>query len=276
MLIGDAKKFFAQNETPNFVWQPLNSGDTFTFECGRCGRCCRNRFGQDSIILSPYDIARLRTRLGISSGEFLRNYADLHLGKDSRFPLARIRFEEDRPGKNRCPFLRSYGCRVYDDRPLRCRLFPLGRCVDEGISYFCVVRRDPRCGRGEKVRTLEEWLKEVEAEPFCDWVDRYYGLLGSMDKVAYRRIDERLKFSLGVVLHSFDEVIPELVGAKPETDHEMLSLVLDALSSFIEEVVDPMRAPASSASALDAEALADARVDAGLLVGEGSRERRSR
>lgn len=90
----------------------MNSQSGFSFRCGRCSRCCHHR----KIQVNPYEIARLAANLQIGTTEFIQNYTDkgVYLSKK---------------GKARCVFLEADGCRVYKDRPLVCRLYPLGRTI---------------------------------------------------------------------------------------------------------------------------------------------------
>lgn len=104
----------------------LRPGAKFTFACGpeaACfGECCR----QATVMLKPYDILRLRRRLGITSGEFLNRYTTKLQEDRSHLPLVFLRLDAtDPPG---CPFLQpGAGCEVYQDRPEACRLFPVTR-----------------------------------------------------------------------------------------------------------------------------------------------------
>ena len=77
--------------------------------------CCR----QLEMILYPYDIIRLKKRLGISSDEFLRQYTQLGQGAHPFFPAVMMRMA-DNPEQT-CPFLGDEGCTVYEDRPTSCR-----------------------------------------------------------------------------------------------------------------------------------------------------------
>jgi Fe-S-cluster containining protein len=98
-------------------------------------KCCRDV----TIFLGPYDVVRLRRRLGMTSGEFLRHYTITLLPEASGFPLLILRMDEKRDKK--CPFVGPGGCTVYEDRPWSCRMFPLDKGEREG-QYLFVASKD--------------------------------------------------------------------------------------------------------------------------------------
>jgi Fe-S-cluster containining protein len=80
--------------------------------------CCANI----DISLTPYDIIRLKKRLGMTSTQFLRDYTvPYELEKDG---IAGVKF---RPVDNgtACRFMQPEGCAVYEDRPTACRYYPV-------------------------------------------------------------------------------------------------------------------------------------------------------
>jgi hypothetical protein len=252
MKIGDPAELLAQldkealekiQEQFGAIGRFLKPGDTFRFECDRSGRCCKNRF-DSPIILSPYDVARLTKKLKIPSREFLRRYATLTLGAESQFPLALLKYDETSSRRNKCPFLRSYGCNVYQDRPLRFRLYPVGRAIGiDGKFYLFLMDVPSTCGLSKGgVYTIEGWLQESEVEPYLDWSDRFFEIIAIMNHQKYRSLDHRVKNTLGMMMYDFDTLIEKFVNSKtiekPESDEEIMSIVLDALKVFIEKMVD--------------------------------------
>lgn len=125
----------------------LHRGSSLRFSCHpgvSCfTKCCRDV----NIFLGPYDVARLRKRLGISSGEFLESYTLTLIPEGSGFPLVLLRMDEARD--RACPLLEPSGCSVYEDRPWSCRMFPLDRGEEEGSFRFvappslCLGDREP-------------------------------------------------------------------------------------------------------------------------------------
>jgi len=155
----------------------LEAGDTFRFTCDRSGKCCKDRV-DNPILLSPYDVHRLRTSLSLSSRQFSDRFGQQILGADSQLPIMLLDFEWTGKKHNKCPFLMSYGCKVYEDRPLVCRLYPVGRMVDADMnSYFFLTKTANYCRLGcGKEHTIEQWLEEAEVEPYFEWNDRFNSL----------------------------------------------------------------------------------------------------
>jgi uncharacterized protein len=128
-------------------------------------QCCR----QPTVILKPYDIMRLRRRLGITSTEFLEKYTTKVVEDKSYLPL--VMLDIDKAAGGGCPFLAAAGCSVYEDRPGACRLFPItqgSNLVGDGVedTYFC-KRLDFCQGFSEGQEwTLEQWKSDQGMEPY--------------------------------------------------------------------------------------------------------------
>jgi Fe-S-cluster containining protein len=230
----------AMGERFGAIGRFLDPDDTFRFECDKSGFCCKDRFGSP-IIINPYDVMRLRKRLGITSIQLLQQFADLTWGAESEIPLALLRYDDLGKGKNKCPFLRSYGCRVYEDRPLRCRLYPLGRATDlEGTSYFFIMKTGPQCGLGKgKSHTIQSWLEESGAEDHLLWSDEYNKLITGIDHRKYRMLDTGTKFMFGLLLYDCDTLKERLAeqGLEyvTEDDDDFMTLSLNAAGRYIEQ-----------------------------------------
>ncbi|MBI5785332.1 MAG: YkgJ family cysteine cluster protein [Rhodocyclales bacterium] len=128
--------------------------------------CCSNI----DISLTPYDIIRMKKRLGISSTEFLREYTVPHeMEKDG---IAGVKF---RPVDNgtACRFMKAEGCSVYEDRPTACRYYPVAllsmRKQDEytDTESYALVKED-HCKGHEVARrvTIADYRKEQGVEEY--------------------------------------------------------------------------------------------------------------
>lgn len=149
----------------------LSQSDTFLFFCGPHVPCFTECCGKLELLLTPYDLLRLRTRLGISSSDFLDTHTTMRWNTPHGFPEVLLKM--DSGGEKRCPFVTSRGCAVYEDRPGACRIYPLGRASTSSVSpgthreFYFVVRED-HCRGFEESRQWEvrEWLRDQGMESY--------------------------------------------------------------------------------------------------------------
>lgn len=141
----------------------------FSYDCRACSRCCHDKIIQ----LNPYEVARLAENRGLSTTEFLVRYTE-------RNGTALSRVEH-----GACVFLTPRGCDVHPDRPLVCRLYPLGRRMTaEGEEMFHELTPHPQTeGEYGASGTVGEFLTWQGAQPFIDAVDRYVEVVGRMSAV---------------------------------------------------------------------------------------------
>ena len=136
-------------------------------DVGCFNACCKSI----DISLTPYDILRLKTRLGLSSGDFLREYTvPYELEKDG---LAGVKFKSVDNG-TACRFMTEAGCSVYEDRPTACRYYPVAllsmRRQDEYVdrnSYALV--KEPHCLGHNESRQIS--IDDYRAEQGLDDYD---------------------------------------------------------------------------------------------------------
>ena len=191
------------------VGRRLRRHDRFSFSCYRgiaCfNTCCRNK----DLILTPYDVLRLKNRLGIDSDSFLVRYTLYRVDPGSGFPVLTLRLEAE-PGR-RCPFVTQEGCSVYEDRPMACRLFPLGRASGQDPE---AVQQDefffeldaPGClGLQEgKVWTVQEWVSAQGLARHTEMSDRMLGILFHPDRKRPRLLDDGQLQQIIVACYNLD------------------------------------------------------------------------
>jgi Fe-S-cluster containining protein len=155
----------------------LTESDTFTFSC-HTGVTCFNRCcGDVTIMLTPYDVLRLKRRLGLTSEEFLDRHAMLPFHQEQRLPSAILRMRDDQ-GKT-CPFVTDRGCGVYEDRPWACRMYPLGLASpsseDAREDGFYFLLREDRCHGHDEGGTLTVggWLDDQGIRPYNEMGELY-------------------------------------------------------------------------------------------------------
>jgi len=164
----------------NISPEKLSLDSKFKFRCHKDVPCFTTCCRGISILLTPYDIIRLKTRLGLSSEEFLAIYTDVQLLEKTDLPVVTLKLADDEPES--CPFVREEGCLVYEDRPTTCRYYPVGVASlmhkegadDEGF-YFIV--NEPHCRGFEEDQewTIKEWRKDqgvdVHDDINAEWTD---------------------------------------------------------------------------------------------------------
>ena len=133
-------------------------------------RCCRNI----ELLLTPYDVIRMKNRLGLSSTEFLARYTRYREDEKTTHPLVFIKMNEDE--QKLCPFVaEKEGCRIYTDRPAACRYYPVGQAThriagekeddDPVHQEFYVIVKEDHCRGFDEDRqwTIGKWREDQEA-----------------------------------------------------------------------------------------------------------------
>jgi uncharacterized protein len=157
----------------------LGPDDGFRFACHpglSCFNCCCRDV---NIFLSPYDVLRLKKRLGITSSEFLDRYALTPVQKDMRTPVVLLRMQ-DNPEKT-CSLLGKDGCSVYSDRPWPCRMYPLGLAAQKDTAdgwrgeRFYFLLKEEECKGFEEARqwTVREWLDNQGIDAYDEWGEAF-------------------------------------------------------------------------------------------------------
>ncbi|MBF0189382.1 MAG: YkgJ family cysteine cluster protein [Magnetococcales bacterium] len=142
----------------------LTEEDSFPFRCHpdvSCfTECCKNI----DIVLTPYDILRIRRRLGIPADEFLYNFSRPATLAKGQLPVAMMQMD---PENGHCPFVTEQGCTIYEDRPVNCRYYPIGLALmkreqaeDEEQFFFLI--EEPFCKGhcSSKQWTVGEWRRD--------------------------------------------------------------------------------------------------------------------
>jgi Fe-S-cluster containining protein len=105
----------------------LNLHDSLPLTCTRIGTCCHG----NQVLLNPWELFRIAKEKKITPRQFRDLYCD----------LGGIRLEfnakKDSRGKSACSqYVDGFGCSVHLGRPLACRLFPLGRQVQNNEVHY--------------------------------------------------------------------------------------------------------------------------------------------
>ena len=155
----------------------LTNESSFRFGCHK-GVPCYNVCCKDlDIFLTPYDVLRMKNRLGVTSAEFISEYTEPVIHGESKLPFLRLKLAED----GMCRFVDEEGCSIYEDRPLACRYYPIGFGIykNEGVAgsnfYFLVKEEHCRGFEEEREWKVSEWRKTQEIDVYDDknrvWMD---------------------------------------------------------------------------------------------------------
>ena len=172
-----------KDQEPAAAIEPVRVGpkNKFKFRCHKgvsCfTRCCRGI----NLVLTPYDILRLKNRLGLSSEEFLAIYTKPELLEKTDLPMVTLKLMDDE--EESCPFVRDDGCIVYEERPSCCRYYPLGVASmshkenpDDDKDFFFFIN-EPHCKGFEEdtLWSVASWREDqgvdVRDEINAGWTD---------------------------------------------------------------------------------------------------------
>ena len=149
---------------PEKVPVKLGLDDRFRFRCHKDIACFNVCCHQIDLPLTPYDILRLKNRLGMTAIEFIKEYGLPYEMDAHGMPGIKMR---PLPNSTSCPFVTEEGCSVYEDRPVACRYYALGRGSMRPVGeariedYYFIVKEDHCLGhqKGEEL-TIREYREQ--------------------------------------------------------------------------------------------------------------------
>jgi uncharacterized protein len=159
----------------------LTGDSKFKFRCHKGVKCFTACCSNINIVLPPYDLLRLRKRLGMTAEEFINKHCEIEILAKTLLPVITLKMLAD--DKKSCPFLTPEGCSVYEDRPNICRYYPVGMATLRnkeavgGKDEFYFMTREDHCKGFEENKewTISEWRKDQEADLHDDmnrgWMD---------------------------------------------------------------------------------------------------------
>lgn len=160
----------------------LDLESSFSFDCDpemACSsKCCRGV----QIMLTPYDVIRMKQRIGISSDEFLSIYTTLGHIEQTDLPIPMLKMLDD--DENPCPFLKENRCSIYEDRPVSCRYYPIGAGIFRNKDaasdeHFFALIKEGHCMGHElgTEKTVREWRAKEGIEPYDEGNDGWVELI---------------------------------------------------------------------------------------------------
>ncbi|ACV64485.1 protein of unknown function UPF0153 [Desulfofarcimen acetoxidans DSM 771] len=226
----------------------LNLESKFNFSCHQgleCFKqCCRNI----NIFLSPYDVLRMKNKLGLTSQEFL-NLHTLRLSfQKQRFPLVLIKMKEDE--NLVCPFITSYGCMVYQERPWACRIAPVDML---GNGQFGFIFKPARCHglKEAKEQTVDEWMQEQGLGIYDQMEESFKDLPALIEFSGEKEHDGKIGELIFLVCYNTDEfkyklfslsfvdklsISKEVVGKIRDDDVQLMKFGFEWLRSVLSDM----------------------------------------
>ncbi len=182
----------------------LREEDTFCFSCTPDRNCFTDCCYDLNLLLMPYDILRIKNRLGMKSSDFLKDYTKIYVGQNSGLPVVLLKMKEF---YRNCPFLeKGKGCTIYEDRPGACRTYPLVRMAcrssdREGVDDFYYIIKEPGCEGFENGKrwTVREWIDNQGIGPYNEMNDIFGEILQAKTElgIPYLNADQIDIFDLG-------------------------------------------------------------------------------
>ena len=160
----------------------VSLNDSFPLTCTRAGTCCHG----NKVLLNPWELYRIASEKQLPTREFRDLYTDLN--------GIQLRFAGEHQWKGKSvynQYVDGFGCSVHLGRPLACRLFPLGRHIQnnqvhyiyEGSQFPCLTD----CPEVQDLPhlTVGEYLQGQETKMFEQAQDAYLELLQDLADLAF-------------------------------------------------------------------------------------------
>lgn len=160
----------------------LRLTDSLPLTCSRSGTCCHGNL----VRLNPWELIRLAGAKGMSSKAFRDKY--------TRESGSVLQFNglPNHTGKPSCGLYEDgLGCSVHPARPLACRLFPLGRQIQNGIAEYIHEGLDFPCLKecpevlDLPKLSVEEYLVGQETALFEEAQDAYLEIMQNMADISF-------------------------------------------------------------------------------------------
>ena len=228
----------------------LSLQDKLPLTCSRKGTCCHGNL----VYINPWELVSLAKEKNITPREFKELYCD--------FGGIRLRFngKEDARNKPACSqYIENFGCSVHVGRPLACRLFPIGRQIqNEKANYLFQGTEFPCLNGCSEVTELpylsvDEYLKGQETDNFEKAQDVYLDLMQNLADIAFTLLLDTSLASSGdkETLREWRKMgaeLPENLAERinPEwLDYLLLPEINDDLNSFVDnfEIVGVIASP---------------------------------
>ncbi len=153
--------------------------------------CCRDL----NLQLTPYDVLRLKNRVGLCSDDFLDRYTECRFDDDRSLPMIYLQMNQNE--RKTCPFVSPKGCLVYEDRPSACRIYPVARASRQlrahnlVLENYFILHEDHCLGFKEgRFWKMDEWLEDQGLKHYREHNDLWMGIV-THPKLRNARLPER-------------------------------------------------------------------------------------
>jgi Fe-S-cluster containining protein len=237
--------------TPETILQesPRMKLDTcFNFNCAPGNDCFNSCCRDVSILLSPYDVLRLRRALGIDSSEFLEKYTLTTVSQERRVPVVLLKMDEQ---TLKCQMVTDKGCSVYLHRPWACRMYPLGMAEPKGPNaaanrFYFLVKEELCHGHdsGQEC-SVRNWIEKQGLEPYDEMQTSFLEFMShpgwektedlkaeslAMYYMALYDLDRFRRFVFDTRFLELFEVEETRIEALATDDEELLDFAIDWLA----------------------------------------------
>jgi len=254
------KSLLGADKNPSHILPAkLHAESMLKFRCHPGVSCFTACCGNINIILTPFDILRLRRAMNLPADEFLLRFTTPVYLEKTDLPGVKILLDEE----GRCPFVTEAGCTIYPHRPTTCRYYPVGMSYfhaagNEGAAaeefYFLV--KEPYCkGHEEEDRqTIRQWRADQGIDESDDmnkeWMEivmrrKSFGLQATLSepakKIFFMASTDLDKFRDFVFNSSFletYEVPEETLAAIREDDIALMKFSFRYLASSLFGIQD--------------------------------------
>ncbi len=160
----------------------LDATDILPLTCSRTGTCCHGK----QVLLNPWELRSLAFAKNLKPAEFRDQYCESG--------GIRLRFDGKAGWKDQSScsqYIDNFGCSVHSGRPLSCRLYPLGRQIqNEKVQYVFQGEKFP-CVDGCPIvlelpqLSVGQYLEGQQTDIFEKAQDAYLEIMQQIADIAF-------------------------------------------------------------------------------------------
>ncbi len=229
-----------QNELPD-NFHPIKANEKFSFSCHPGVPCFTECCRQLDLVLTPYDVLRLKNHFDMHSGSFLEKYVIVEWEQPMVFPACYLTMVDD--GRASCVFVADSGCTVYANRPGACRAYPVGRGAsrkgDGSVEEQFILIKEPHCkGFAEKnEQTASGYFANQELDDYNRYNDPLMQLMQHPRiHFGFRPSKEQLDQFI-LALYNLDMFRQEMADGRISLNRPLSAPELQALAGDDEELL---------------------------------------